>query len=98
MSKLSRRTIIITQIAIVVFFVINTSFGQVPTTNEEFSVQIDGSKHFQKMDGFGVNINTSWWLDGDYRNTDIVKPAIDMLHDELGATIFRAVIEDMDWE
>ena len=50
------------------------------------------------MDGFGVNINTSWWLNGEYRNSDVVKPAIDLLADSLGATIFRAVIEEMDWE
>ena len=62
------------------------------------SVQIDGAEQYQTMDGFGVNINTAWWYDGTYRNTDVVKPAIDMLVDSLGATIFRAVIEDMDWE
>ena len=98
MNKLYGLIIIIIQIALAVFLVTKISFGQQPVTNEEFTVQIDGSEQFQKMDGFGVNINTSWWLDDDYRNTDVVKPAIDMLADQLGATIFRAVIEDMDWE
>src|SRR5680860_1897969 len=60
------------------------------------SVQIDGAEKYQTIDGFGVNINTAWWYDGAYRNTDVVKPAIDMLVDSLDATIFRAVIEDMD--
>jgi O-glycosyl hydrolase len=44
------------------------------------------------MDGFGVNVNTGWW------NTGEVKPAIDLLADQLGATVFRSVIEEMDWE
>jgi O-glycosyl hydrolase len=64
----------------------------------ETSIQIDGGKRYQTMDGFGVNINAAWWLDGEYRNADIVKPAIDMLIDSLGATIFRVVIEEIDWE
>ena len=50
------------------------------------------------MDGFGVNINTAWWLNGEYGDTKLVQPAIDLLVDSLGATIFRAVIEEMDWE
>ncbi|BBE16170.1 hypothetical protein AQPE_0307 [Aquipluma nitroreducens] len=61
-------------------------------------LQIDGSKQFQKMDGFGVNINTAWWYNGEYGDTKLVQSAIDMLVDSLGATIFRAVIEEMDWE
>ncbi|MBN1479666.1 CehA/McbA family metallohydrolase [candidate division KSB1 bacterium] len=72
--------------------------GQVVISGAEIPVNIDGAIRFQKMDGFGVNINSSWWYDGDYRNTDVVKPAIDILVDSLGATIFRVVIEEMDWE
>ncbi len=98
MRKIIRLKIRTALFAIVTFSVANAAFGQVPAAIHEYSVEIDGSQQFQKMDGFGVNINTAWWLDGDYRNTDIVKPAIDMLADQLGATIFRAVIEDMDWE
>ncbi len=75
-----------------------SSNGQSALLPEQLSVVIDGSRQFQKMDGFGVNLNTSWWLDGEYRNSDAVKPAIDLLADELGATLFRAVIEEMDWE
>src|SRR5680860_1740916 len=62
------------------------------------SLQIDGAEKYQTIDGFGVNINTAWWYNGAYRDTDVIKPAIDMLVDSLGANIFRAVIEDMDWE
>ena len=83
---------------VLMLFINCNSSGQKVSSTEEFSIQIDGSKQFQKMDGFGVNINTAWWIDGDFRSTDIVKPAIDLLCDELRATIFRAVIEDIDWE
>lgn len=76
-------------------FFISTVKGQ---SVENAKVEIDGSKKFQVMDGFGVNINTAWWYDGEYRNTDVVKPAVDLLIDSLGATIFRAVIEEIDWE
>jgi len=65
---------------------------------ENVKVEIDGSRKSQLIDGFGVNINTAWWYDGEYRKTDLVKPAIDLLVDSLGATIFRAVIEEIDWE
>jgi len=50
------------------------------------------------MDGFGVNINTAWWYNGMYGDAKIVQPALDLLIDSLGVTIFRAVIEETDWE
>src|SRR5262245_34251179 len=56
------------------------------------TLNVDGSQQFQTIDGFGVNVNTGWWNNGE------VKPAIDMLVDQLGANIFRAVIEESDWE
>ncbi|HLO60888.1 MAG TPA: CehA/McbA family metallohydrolase [Bacteroidales bacterium] len=62
------------------------------------AIKVDAGIRYQEIDGFGVNINAAWWLDGEYRNSDVVKPAIDLLIDSLGATIFRVVIEEMDWE
>jgi O-glycosyl hydrolase len=64
----------------------------------EIKIKIDGASKYQTLDGFGVNINTAWWYNGKYKDAKIVQPAIDMLVDSLGATIFRAVIEEMDWE
>jgi len=61
-------------------------------------MQIDGAKKYQQLDGFGVNINTAWWYDGVYTSTMLMQPAIDLLADSLGATLFRAVIEEIDWE
>jgi O-glycosyl hydrolase len=75
-----------------------TMAGELVISSPGISVKIDGAVRFGKIDGFGVNINTAWWYDGAYRSTDVVKPAIDMLVDDLHATIFRAVIEEMDWE
>lgn len=65
---------------------------------EEIRLQIDGATRFQTIDGFGVNINTAWWNNCEYADAKVVHPAIDMLVDSLGATIFRAVIEEIDWE
>ena len=53
---------------------------------------IDGSQTFQSIDGFGVNINSASWNNGELR------PALDMLVDHLGATIFRVVVDNADWE
>jgi O-glycosyl hydrolase len=78
--------------------VVNSTVAQTEASNSEVSIQIDGSKRFQQMDGFGVNINTAWWYSGEYGDTKVVQPAIDLLVDSLGATIFRAVIEEIDWE
>jgi O-glycosyl hydrolase len=64
----------------------------------EIKIKIDGASKYQTMDGFGVNINTAWWYNGEYKDAKVVQPAIDLLVDSLGATIFRAVIEEMDWE
>jgi O-glycosyl hydrolase len=62
------------------------------STRGESSLIIDGSQPFQTLDGFGVNINSASWKGGGLR------PAIDLLVDQLGATIFRVVIDNGDWE
>lgn len=90
-----KKIIIITYTLISLFFF---SSGQKNYDKVGINLKIDGSKEFQQIDGFGVNINTAWWYDGEYLSTNVVKPAIDLLIDSLGATIFRAVIEEMDWE
>ncbi len=79
-------------------FYLNAVNGQAQNAISEVTLQIDGAKKYQTMDGFGVNINTAWWYNGEYGDTKVVQPAIDLLVDSLGATIFRAVIEEMDWE
>jgi O-glycosyl hydrolase len=62
------------------------------------NVTFNGAQTNQAIDGFGVNLNTAWWLGGQYDDALVVRPAIDLLVDPLGAKLFRAVIEEMDWE
>jgi O-glycosyl hydrolase len=56
------------------------------------NLTVDGSRHFQTIDGFGVNINSLSWKNGE------LKPAIDMLADEMGSTMWRVVFDQEDWE
>lgn len=98
MTKIKRRGLIILFIVVSAFSLPYWAIGQIKNPNTDISIQIDGAKKYQTMDGFGVNINTAWWYNGDYGDTKLVQPAIDLLVDSLGATIFRAVIEEMDWE
>jgi O-glycosyl hydrolase len=76
--------------------------GLIPLTisaqTSEVTLTIDGAAKYQTMDGFGVNINPAWWINGSYSDAKVVQPALDLLVDSLGATIYRAVIEEIDWE
>jgi len=83
-------------------FCLSVLLGGVPgklfSQSREIKIEIDGSEKYQTMDGFGVNINPAWWYDGAYTDAAIVQPAIDLLIDSLGASVFRVVIEEIDWE
>src|SRR5204862_4027067 len=59
--------------------------GGVPLT-------IDGAQTFQTIDGFGVNVNSHSWNGGE------LAPALDMLNDQMGATLYRVVYDMEDWE
>lgn len=87
------KIIIVSTLGLVVF-VSATAIGisLTASTQGERALTIDGSRQFQTLDGFGVNINSASWKNGELR------PAIDMLVDQLGATIFRVVIDNGDWE
>lgn len=61
--------------------------GQVKSINPGMSLQIDGSKRLQTIDGFGVNANTESW------NGDELKPALDVLLDSMNATLWRVMVE-----
>lgn len=50
---------------------------------EYIYAHVDGSKSYQKIDGFGVNINSKYWDDGG------LLPVMDLLVDDLGATLYR---------
>jgi hypothetical protein len=47
-------------------------------TADHLTLSINGSQLFQRMDGFGVNVNTASWNNGELR------PALDMLVDSTG--------------
>lgn len=51
--------------------------------SEVVSFRVDLSKTYQKVDGFGVNINSKYWEKGALR------PVLDLLIDDLGAVLFR---------
>ncbi|RPH98371.1 MAG: hypothetical protein EHM72_12845 [Calditrichaeota bacterium] len=68
------------------------------TKPAETTLHINPAQNHQTIEGFGVNINPAWWYNGDYGDAAVVQPAIDLLLDSLGATIVRAVIEEIDWE
>ncbi|HEX2971031.1 MAG TPA: Ig-like domain-containing protein, partial [Tepidisphaeraceae bacterium] len=57
------------------------------------TLNLDGSQQYQRIDGFGVNANSASWNGGQLR------PAIDQLVDQMGATLWRVVVESTrDWE
>jgi O-glycosyl hydrolase len=61
--------------------------AQNKSVNPDITIQIDGSKRFQKIDGFGVNANTESW------NGNELKPALDLLLDSMNSTIWRVMVE-----
>lgn len=50
--------------------------------NAQPSVTLDPTQRFQTVQGFGVNFNGTYFREAQ-------KPALDMLVDDLGATVFR---------
>jgi hypothetical protein len=53
---------------------------------------VNGGQTFQTIDGLGVNVNSHSWNNGE------AIPALDLLHDQLGATLYRVVYDMTDWE
>jgi hypothetical protein len=78
--------------ALPVCFIFVVMISSVGLRAQSTTITVDGAKKFQLIDGYGVNINTGAWNSGE------VRPALDLLVDQLGATVFRAVIEESDWE
>jgi hypothetical protein len=46
-------------------------------------VSFDANRKYQTIDGFGANVNPDQWRDGN------LKPALDLLVDEMGGTLYR---------
>ena len=56
------------------------SFAQAPSPTSRITV--NPQERFQMIDGFGVNYNSTFFREAQ-------RPMLDMLIDDLGATIFR---------
>jgi O-glycosyl hydrolase len=63
-------------------------------TQAQNMIVINGTKKYQTLHGLGVNINPQSWN----VNPDSVKKVIDSLITGLGATSFRLMYDDCDWE
>ncbi len=71
----------------------NSVYSQVGGNAKNVSIQVDGAKRFQQIDGFGVNANTRSW------EGEELKPALNLLLDSMHATIWRVVVETVyNWE
>ena len=66
--------------------------GLTVALTEAADIVVDGSKTFQTIDGFGVNVNAKQWGEGNF------KGALDQMVDDLGASLFRLYIDNTDWE
>lgn len=63
-----------------------------PAAEPGVLVRVDGGRRFQTIDGLGVNVNGMVWDGGK------VVPALDALSDGMGATLFRVIVDEADWE
>ncbi len=91
MLKGSRATPVPFALAVIVWFL---AFAILlpPNLMAAIAVSVNGAQRLQTIDGFGVNANSASWNNGELR------PALDMLVDQAGATIWRVIIDNLDWE
>ena len=61
-------------------FTIPEGIAQKPVVKK---LTLDATRQYQRIDGFGVNITPAQWRNGN------LKPAIDLLIDDLGSTLIR---------
>src|SRR5882672_7954701 len=89
MSSYARYTVLF-----VSAIIINSkSLSQVIGKKGNVTLEIDGSKRFQQIDGIGINANTRSW-DGKE-----LQPALNLLLDSMHATIWRVIVETVEkWE
>jgi O-glycosyl hydrolase len=63
-----------------------------PLPDPTMSVTVNAGTKYQTVDGFGTSINVHSWKNGQ------LKPALDMLVDQNGSSVYRVVQEMTDWE
>ena len=93
-ARLSQRQSIVRGFLIAGLVVVagTTELSRSIVAQSRTTLAIDGSQSYQAIDGFGASANSASWKNGELR------PAVDLLVDQLGATIWRVVIENGDWE
>src|SRR5665647_3356457 len=80
-------------LAITLIVNVNCIFSQSINKEVNVSLNIDGSKKFQQVDGIGVNANTRSWNEAE------LKPALNLLLDSMHANIWRVIVETVyNWE
>lgn len=57
-----------------------------PDAGKKLDIYINGNRAYQKIDGFGVNINSKYWDQGR------LIPTMDLLREDLGTTLYRVDI------
>ena len=64
------------------------------SAGKKADVRLDLGRSYQTIDGFGVNFNSKYWIGSGAR----LKPAVDLLLEDLGARLFRVDIwGKSDW-
>ena len=85
-----------TRFAVFFLATIVTNIDGIPQAinkKKNVSLQIDGLKRFQQIDGIGINANTRSW------NGKELQPALNLLLDSMHATIWRVIVETVEkWE
>jgi len=80
---------------LLISFIISSDvvFSQQAVSGNTISIQVNGSKKFQQIDGFGVNANTRAW-----EGKELV-PALDLMLDSVNASVWRVIVETVyNWE
>ncbi|HET8559507.1 MAG TPA: Ig-like domain-containing protein [Marmoricola sp.] len=87
LSKRSLPALLSLLALLVAALVVPSAHAQTSTT-----LAVDAGTRYQTVQGLGVNVNARSWDNGK------LAPALDRLTDELGATAFRVVVDNADWE
>jgi fibronectin type 3 domain-containing protein len=93
MKTILSRTCGVVSVVLVVSILQLTSSLHVTQTAQVASLPltVNGTQHFQTMDGFGTSINSASWMGG------ALKPTLDTLANG-GTTLWRVILDNADWE
>jgi fibronectin type 3 domain-containing protein/O-glycosyl hydrolase len=94
MSSPTSRTVrlLVATTSLVVLAAAGLISSPLPHAQAASTVTVNAAQKYQAVQGLGVNVNVHSWNGGQ------LKPALDQLTDQLGASAFRVVIEQADWE